>query len=644
MAENNEAIKATGNEARLCSHVLDEWTRGREYVSDLDELFEDLYSMLRGERPEKNYDWQSNIVLNKVFQVVWTTIPYLTQKIFGASPIMGVGSFDKKGAWQREEIIEFWNTMQPSNSSDHVPFFLVTVMWVLRGMLNGVGFMKKSWHQVLQTKTIEKQITIPMAMDEAGNEIDVEPHTVKKSISIPIEDWPINRVVNNKDIVVDWLLQPSQSCRQGRFIIERAMVDLDSLHTSKIKYINLDDIKPTIDSSSSTLHGDHADSKSKDGQDIPPTSDIYADIEVYERQGKFPVYKEKKDGRWVPAFDQEKIYSSDEIVFKDMIITVAKAHSNDTGNVLIRFDTNPYKELTYIDIHFYLDPERWNSVGQLEPIKDNQTAINDNVNAMFDEIWQNLMPPVIIDKYALWDYDTMQHAPGQKWMVGGNPANAIMFKEPSRVTGDAWQKHILLDTELQLTSSVTPPMQGAGKEKAATTNVLNAQMSAGKLDFLVKMIEVTGLIPSAQMDIRFAKLFAHPLTFQIILGEPFEFSRYEEIYKYTPAAASVKLEHQKTQEIQEDIQIMQTIAAIPNPNTAKVVNLFLANILRNRDMPKEANLFDESYFEPQGDSGNMQMLERQLGGGASNQNQIEMSETEKGVRQSTYSPRGLPNG
>ena len=134
------------------------------------------------------------------------------------------------------------------------------------------------------------------------------------------------------------------------------------------------------------------------------------------------------------------------------------------------------------------------------------------------------------------------------------------------------------------------------------------------------------------------------LTFQIILGEPFEFSRYEEIYKYTPAAASVKLEHQKNQEIQEDIQIMQAVASIPNPNTAKVLNMFLANILRNRDMPKEANLFDEGYFEPQGDSGNMQMLERQLGGGASNQNQIEMSQTEKGVRQSTYSPRGLPNG
>ena len=82
-----------------------------------------------------------------------------------------------------------------------------------------------------------------MSMDEAGNEIDVEPHTIRRRKSVPVEDWPYNRVVNNKDIVVDWLLQPGQSARQGRFIIERNIVDLDSLRTSKINYINLDKIK-----------------------------------------------------------------------------------------------------------------------------------------------------------------------------------------------------------------------------------------------------------------------------------------------------------------------------------------------------------------------------------------------------------------
>ena len=69
-------------------------------------------------------------------------------------------------------------------------------------------------------------------------------------------------------------------------------------------------------------------------------------------------------------------------------------------------------------------------------------------------------------------------------------------------------------------------------------------MSAGKLDFLVKMIEATGLIPSAQMDIRFAKKFAHPLTFQLILGEPFQYTDLE-LYRFIPAASHVKVEYQK---------------------------------------------------------------------------------------------------
>ncbi|MFH1147577.1 MAG: hypothetical protein V1736_07705, partial [Pseudomonadota bacterium] len=62
----------------LTNHVLNEWDKGKSFVSSLDSLYDDLYDMIRGERPEKNYDWESNIVINKVFQVVWTAIPYLT--------------------------------------------------------------------------------------------------------------------------------------------------------------------------------------------------------------------------------------------------------------------------------------------------------------------------------------------------------------------------------------------------------------------------------------------------------------------------------------------------------------------------------------------------------------------------------------
>lgn len=630
-------------EQQLCAQVLDEWDRGRTYVSDLDELYEDLYRMLRGERPEKNYDWKSNIVINKVFQVVWTAIPYLVQKIFGASPIIGVESFDKVGAWQREKILETWHTMQPANNSPQIPWFIVMVMWTLRAMLNGVGIIKKTWHQKLVAETTEDQIAVPMKLDKQGNETEVEPHTIKKTKSYPAEDFPINTPVNNKDIVFDWLLQPGQSIRQGRFVIHRSVVDLDSLYSSKINYMNLDQINVYSGTTSDTQEA-HSDLKGMDGQETPPDSDIYADVEVYERVGKIPVYNKKKDGKWMPCFDKEECYDNKKVVFKDMIITVAKTKGDETNTILIRCDSNRYEEINYIDMHIYFDAERWNSIGMVEPIGDLYTAINDNVNAMFDEINQNLMPPVVVNKFALWDWDTMIYAPQQRWLVGGSPSESIYFKEGSNITRDAWQKHALLDNEIQLTT-VTNSMSGAGREKTATTNVMNAQLTAGKLDFLVKMIETTALIPSAQMDVRFASKFAHPLTFEMIVGKPFEYSKFEEIYKYVPAASSVKQEHQKEREIQEDIQLMQIVASTPNPNTPKIMNVLWGNILRNRNMPKEAALFDEDYFEPQGDAGNMQMLQRMMGGNVpSNQNEIPMSEQEKGVRRGMYERPKLIRG
>jgi len=599
-------------ETDLCSLVVDEWERGSQHYDQMNDLYDDLYAMLRGERPEKTYDWQSNVVINKVFQVIWTAIPYISQKVFGGTPIIGVRSFDNFGAWEREQILEFWNTMNAPADKKFVPFFIVFVMWTLRACLNGVGIMKKSWHQKLKRTAKEQTTNIPTSEDAEGNLL-TEPHTSKKTTTVPVEDWPHNVVVNNKDIVFDWLLKPGESIRNGRFIIHREIQDLDALHSSEIKYKNLEML------STVSVKEDN-DNLDRDGLGTPPVSDIYTEVEVFEREGLLPM-RDKE-----PVFDKE---DSEGVVFKEMVATIAKCGEKV---ILIRLKPNPYGLKNYIDIHMYLDPERWQSMGMIEPIKDLQTAINDNVNAMFDEIWQNLMPPVIVNRYALWDWDTMQYAPQQRWLVGGDPNTAVKFKEASHVTRDAWQKNQMLDGELQLTSAITPSMQGVGKEKAATTNVMNAQMSAGRLDFIIKMIEQTGLIPSAQMDVIFAKKFAHPLTFQRILGKPFKYAEYEEIYNYIPAASSVKMEHQKQQETAEDIQLMGVLQNVQNPNTAKVLNILMANILRNRDMPKEAKLFDEDFYEPNSDAGNMQMMKKMLGNTPSNQNNVPMSGQEKGVR------------
>jgi hypothetical protein len=283
----------------------------------------------------------------------------------------------------------------------------------------------------------------------------------------------------------------------------------------------------------------------------------------------------------------------------------------------------------------------------VEPAKDTIIAMNDIFNGVLDEMWANLMPPVIVNKHALWDWDTMIYAPQQRWLVGGDPMTAANFVQGSAVTRDAWNSYSLLDNEAQQTS-VTNSMSGAGKEKTATTNVMNAQLSAGKLDFVLKMYEVTALIPSAQMDIRFAKKFAKQETLDLIVTmaakeegkqpEPFSFSDWEEIYTYTPAAASVKTEHLKERETQEDIQLLGILGQIKNPKTAKAQNSILANIFRNRNMPLDADLLDEEFFEPESESGQVNQLMQTMQG-KSNQNGVEMSGQEKSVRKQTFKPK-----
>jgi hypothetical protein len=643
MENNTEKQESVGTyedwEEKICESVMCEWEKGTQYCDQMNNLYEDIYAMIRGERPEKNYDWQSNIVINKVFQTIWTAIPYITMKIFGANPIVGVKSFDKKGAAQREAILEFWNNLETTADKKHTTYFLVMVMWLLRSLLNGVGIVKKGWHQKLKTITHNLVNDVPTGVDEEGNVTGYEKVNQTIKNTIPIEDWPVNIVCNNRDVVVDWMLKPGQSIRQGRFVIHRSLEDLDYLKKSDIKYMNLEKVGLSS-TESSEITQDHSPMLGRDGLDTPPQQDMYADVELYERVGKYPVYKDKLEGRWVGAYGDD--VTSEDVVYKDMIITVAIEDGKKKH--LVRFDENPYGLINYIDMHIYFDEERWHSMGMVEPFKDLQTALNDNINAVFDKTWQELMPPVVINKFALWDYDTMEYAPRQRWLVGGNPSESILPLTGQRVTMDAWQNHQLFDTEIQLTSAITPPMQGGAKEKAATTNVMNAQFSAGKLDFLIKMIEKTGLIPSAQMDVMFAKKFAHRATFKFILGEDFSYSDFEEIYKYIPAASSVKLEYQKETEIQQDIQLIQIFSSVQNPNVPKILNVLWSNILRNREMPKEAAMFDEEYFSPDSDAGNIQMLKRLSGRVPSNQNQIAMSGAEQNIRNRTYSPAGMANG
>lgn len=597
-------------EQKVCRQVLEEWEQGKTYTSSLNDMYEDLYLMMRGERPKKNYDWQSNITLRKAFQVVWKMITYVSQKIYGSFPVISVAGFDKKGCWQREVLLETW--------MEEDRYFLTVVQGLLRLGLNGTMIGKKNWKQrFIEVPNPEGQIQ-----------------------EFPVEDRPEDIILNNKDVVCDWLLRPGQGITQGRFIIHREVVDIASLYTSSIRYINLEDVKSGNTANRTDEAEEHARLRQEDGQEQVPGSSMYAEVEKFERQGLWPV-RVGKDGKITPIFDKEEAYKKG-VQWKHMLVCVA----DKENPVLIRWEENPYGEFNYFDGHLYIDPERWQSQGVVEPAKDIFIAQDDNINAMFDEIWRNLFPPTIVNKFAQVEWDTIKHAPGQLWQQAGNPNENFMPMRPSNITTDAWQKHALLEGEIQLVTPVSHNIAGAGKESTATLGALNATFSSSQLDFIVKMVEVTWLVPSAKMSLRFAQKFSHPLTIISILGEPFQFDQVfiRDEYKFRPCASSVKLPEQREIEIQQDLQLLQMMAGINNPNTPKVINYLLQNIARNRNRPELIPMLDPGYFEPQTPAGQMQQL---LGRGApaqgtaSNEEGLPMSPAERMTRAGRYTPRGM---
>jgi len=590
----------------LCRYVMEEADRGKEHFGGMEDLYQDLYDMFRGERPEKKYDYESNVVLRKAFQIVWKAVSYITQKINGATPIVGVEGFNKRGCLQREVLLDKWYCKNR--------YFIKLVLGCLGLLLYGQCFIKKTMVQEFQ---------------EINGRM------------IPVKDYPEDTILNNRNVITDWLLPPGKPAQEGRFFIHREVIGLDELYSSKIDYINLDIVDDMLEDRGQKTTDSQTGvnlSTSKDQLNDPPDSQFYRPVEIYERQGKMPV-RRGKDGKDEPVFDLRKIGENEKIEYKQMVVSIA----NLDIPVLIRFEENPYKEINIINPQLFLDPDRWPAMGMVEPVADMITAIQDNLNMAFDRKNIEAMPPVIFDKFAQVDWDTIVHAPGQKWSVE-NPQETVVFPSLPPVPQDVWITHDMLSREVDLTSSVTPTFQGMDKSNTATQGVLNSQFSIEKMDLIVQLIEFTWLRPGAQMSIRFAQKFSSPLTFLMTLGEPFNFDIWEEEYQYEPKAAAVKLDQQKEVEIQQDIQLIQILSTVPNPNTAQVLNYFIGHILRNRNEPKIAALFDEQFGAQQAARNpEKETINGIRTGNAppSNQNGLAMSQSERSVRNQVSPPAGL---
>ena len=260
----------------LCEKILKEWDDGRQFVSGMNDMYEDIYLMMRGKRPNKNYDWQSDLTLRKAFQVVWTAVAYVTQKVWGQEPVIAVKGFDSKGCWQREKILQKW--MQRDK------YFITMVLGLLRLMLNGTAIIKKVWNQEL-VQMDQGQAQTPVWGEQGQMQYEERPVVD----TFPLKDEPVDIVLNNKDVVVDWLLRPGQQISEGRFVIHREVVDIDSLDP---ELYDLKDLEPsTADSTTETE--DHARLRQEDQKETPPKSEFYGELEKFERQGLLPV-KEKK--------------------------------------------------------------------------------------------------------------------------------------------------------------------------------------------------------------------------------------------------------------------------------------------------------------------------------------------------------------
>ncbi len=631
-------------EAQISRLIIDgEYeTAKRNKVGDIND-FEASIDMLEGIRAEKDYDYQSDISLNEfasteLAQDATDASQYFQTRDFAEVYLEDEGDEAIAKANAAKECIN--RTL----NQKHLYYYQKFMRARITNNLGGYVYARCWWEQGTKPVQIMRPVIEELDVDGFGNQIvDLEiqvPARRTREVPETIERVVVDRFnfdpIDSRNVFTD--NSYVYSVQQKKWIIVRfektfQELKIDAVNMGYFNLDKLDNMRPPLETATSK------ESYNKDikHQKVPHDKDKPYDIA--ERHGLFWVRVKAgevvltKEGRPEPGindFGEPLEYAE----LREMIITHA---ISDSSKVLIRFQLQPYKDANgkpfkpIVRGLCYVHPTKDTGLGDGKYSRELQIAIDDTFNLGNDRVRFATMPVLKGRKFQLEDNSTIYMEPGHL-MELENPDDIQEIKIDDNITG-ALQQIAMLTGKLHQVRSIYPTTMGSLPSIASTTATAIGgaeSRSNTRANYKSLTFEHTFLTEFYWMIQQMTWQFAKPETGFKLMGEKvFDFDPSADYY-YKPLSQSIEAEHSRIQKKRDIIQMVGYVAQIPNPKTAKLINLLLAKFFElsgDEFVNFGKALLDESV-PVEGKAGSV----ADQGQAVSNQNRVAMSGLEETTR------------
>lgn len=608
--------------------------------------------MLENKRLEKEYDWLSNVSLPELSSIILTSASNQANQLFRTRDFVevklsGTNPGDERKCQAAKLTLN--NTLNRKDLYHYQKYMRLTTI----NLLHGNVYCLCGWDQETRMVRVgEELIRQELDIDEYGNPLI---NSEIQNPAIRYTPQPVYKEEILKDHFTYEVFDPrnvftdnkyTYSAQEKDWITFRDEVFYDDLkrQQTKFEYFNLDIIKKaSLSNLRETDVSRETYNNASNRQESSQSPLKY--FERFRRYGKFMVEVVTSDQNGYPdlikpGYDELGEQASNAELM-DTIITVVIVEGQE---ILIGFAPNRFRDTkgnTYKPIVrtlCYIHPTKDTGLCDGILLKDLQIAVNDSFNIGADRTRLATLPVFQIRRLSAENNPTLYIEPEHFIEVENmDDVKEIVIRDDIAGTINLTA---MLTNKMQQVSATYPTTMGDIPTKASTTaTAIAGAESRGDLraNYKSLTIEYTLFPDFYWFILQGTAQFARKETAIKLMGEEYLYDfDPDQDYTYSPITSQIEQEHGKYRKLQNIDNMISRVAAIPNPNTPKLLNYLLSkafDLMGDQFPDYKKYLLDESYMPPeQLGAGGVQQPRLMQGDVASNQNGMPQSMQEQSVR------------
>jgi len=554
------------------------------------EDFEVYVDLLDAERPDKEYDWMSDISLPEFFSHIATQISLDVSQYFKTRDFVEV-YIEDEGQESLDAAKATKELLNRTLNQKHLYHYFKFVRAKLNNNISGNVYAHCWWEQKTKRDVIgiERNV-VELPVDVYGDTIiDRETQVPAREIleeeiygDVPVIDRFNYEILDPRNVFTD--NKYVYSLQEKDFVTIRSEKTLQELKQDKERagYFNLhllEEIKTTETETSQETYN----------KNDPENVQDYTDKKVFDvlkRYGKYwaVILEKDADGypiRVKPGIDRDsKPLSNAELI--EMVIVFAK--SSDIKQ-LIGFHATPYLDSNGVPYKpvirglCYIHPTKDSGMGDGKYAREISQGIDDTFNVSNDRVMLATLPTMKGARHAVEDNSTVYFEP-QHTIELENKDDLEEFKISDNIQGALAQIN-LLTNKMDQAMAIYPTTMGDLPERASTTAtaVVGAEgKTSSRTNYKSMTFEYTFLIELYGMIQQMTYTFAKPETGRKLMGDKvYDFDPTLN-YTYKPLSQSIESEQSKLAKLRMWDTILSRVIGIQHPDTVHVFNYIFNKI------------------------------------------------------------------